>query len=380
MSAIEITFWIAAGLIVYTLCGYPVLSLILAAVIRKHIDRQPITPRVSFIISARNEEESIAEKLRQTLDLDYPADKLEVIVASDASTDRTDDIVRSFEGQGVKLHRNERWGGKTDTLNGAVQASTGEILIFSDATGVYNSLAIREIVSNFNDPTIGCVTGRVTYRYGTDATSKGFGAYQRVAVAIRRSESRWGSQTSVSGSIHAVRRDLFRPSRATHSPDVTDAIHTVIQGYRVIYENNATALEESRTRLIDEFRARVRIGIQNTTMLPYVLGQLLRHLKLSYLFQVISHKVLVWYLWLLLLIAFVTNLLLANQSSLYASLAIGQCAMYAVAGLGLLAGKRKRGIPLVSSLSFFVLGNAATCVGVLKCLAGHRAATWQSAR
>jgi cellulose synthase/poly-beta-1,6-N-acetylglucosamine synthase-like glycosyltransferase len=107
--------------------------------------------------------------------------------------------------------------GKTAALNGAVGVATGDILLFSDSTGIYNRESIREMVANFNDPSVGCVTGRVTYRYGSDATSKGFKGYQRIAVAIRRAESVFGSQTSVSGSIHAIRRELLKATNASRA-------------------------------------------------------------------------------------------------------------------------------------------------------------------
>jgi cellulose synthase/poly-beta-1,6-N-acetylglucosamine synthase-like glycosyltransferase len=380
MPVMEVIFWIAVLVIVYTLFGYPLLTLILAGTICKRIDRKPITPRVSFIIAAYNEEDVIAEKLEQTLALAYPPEQLEVIVASDGSTDRTDEIVRSFADRGVKLYRGEGRKGKTETLNGAVAAATGDIVIFSDATGVYNDEAIRELVANFNDPAIGCVTGRVAYRYGTDATSTGFKGYQRIAVAVRQAESRFGSQTSVSGSIHAIRRELYRPAHPGFSLDVIDAVHAVSQGRRVVYDNRAVSLEDSRTRLGDEFRCRVRISVRATSMIPYVLSQLFRHGRLGYMFQMVSHKFLRWWLWCLLLVALVTNLLLAWHSPAYAFLAGLQGLFYLMAVVGLLAARWDIGIPFVPLLAFFLLGNVAACTGAIKCLAGKRMAKWEPVR
>ncbi|UCD28282.1 MAG: glycosyltransferase family 2 protein [Planctomycetota bacterium] len=382
MLALEIIFWIAVGLIVYTLFIYPLLALLLAVIIRKKVDKQPIEPKVSFIIAAYNEEDVIAEKIQQTLELDYPAEKLEIIVASDGSTDRTDEIVQSFADRGVKLSRVEGRLGKTHALNETVNVATGDILIFSDATGMYNRQAIRELVANFNDPTVGCVTGRVAYTYGKDTISVGFRGYQNIAVAIRRAESDFGSQTTVSGSIHAIRSEIYKPAHPDFSSDAIDAINTVVAGYRVLYENNAVSQEESRTTARDEFRCRIRIGIHATTMIPYILSQLIRHMKFGYLFQMISHKFMRWYLWLFLLGAFSCNLALALQgdSFLYLTLFRLQVAFYATAIFGLLLSRWGIGIPLLSTLAFFLLGVSGSCIGSLQCITGKRMATWEPVR
>ena len=363
---------------IYTLFVYPLIALILAAIVRKKVAKKSIVPTVSFIIAAYNEENSIAEKIEQTLNLDYPKDKLEVIVASDGSTDRTDEIVRSFADRGVKLNRVEGRKGKDNALNETAELATGEILIFSDATGIYNKQAIRELAANFSDPTVGCVTGRVAYRYGGDANSRGFRAYQRTAVAIRKAEMHFGSQTSVSGSIHAVRRSIFRP--ATMSPDVTDALSSVIQGYRVVYESNAVSLEESRYSLKNEFRCRLRMGVRATSVIFYILAQLCRHRKFGYAAQMISHKILRWWLWCWLLVAFVTNLLLAPSSSFYMTLAVVQTLFYLTGLVGLLLAGLGLSVPVLSSIVFFVVGNVAMGVGAVKCLAGKRMGAWEPVR
>ncbi|MHC4445672.1 MAG: glycosyltransferase family 2 protein [Planctomycetota bacterium] len=380
MLTIEIIFWTALGLALYTLVGYPLLALVLAAIVRKKVDKKPVTPKVSLIIAAYNEENVIAEKIRQTLKLDYPPERLEIIVASDGSTDGTDEIVRSFTDRKVKLCRVEGRKGKTNALNEAVTIATGEILIFSDATGIYNRQAIRELAANFHDPEVGCVTGRVAYRYGKDETSKGFKAYQRFVVGIRRAESRFASQTSVSGSIHAIRRKLHKPVNPAFSPDMIDAVHTVAQGYRVIYENNAVALEESRTNIGDEFRCRMRISVRGLPMIWYILCQLLGNKKFGYTLQMISHKFMRWLIWLPLAVALGCNVMLVTQSNLYLYLAGLQTTFYIAALLGLLLGKVGISIPIVSSMAYFLLAIAATFVGSLKFLAGKRMVTWEPIR
>lgn len=380
LTAIIIVFWCSTGLAFYTLCLYPLLAMTLAAIVRRHVKKGPFTPRLTLIIAAYNEERAIRQKLEHTLALDYPKDKLEVIVASDGSADRTDEIVREFAHRGVRLFRTEGRLGKTATLNAAVATATGDILVFSDATGRYNSEALRELASNFNDPTVGCVTGRVAYRYGTDATSKGFSGYQKIAVAVRMAETRFGSQTSVSGSIHAIRRELYRPADPGFTLDVANAVHTVIGGLRVVYERNAVSLEESRENMGDEFRCRVRISVRVNSMIPYILRQLFGHGRLGYAFQMISHKILRWWLWFLLCASLITNTLLIGQGRVYAVLAVVQLSLYGLGLAGLLVQRLKIRLPLVPTLSFFIMGNTAMCVGAIKRLVGRRMPTWQPVR
>ena len=380
MWVIQVVFWLALGLIVYTMIGYPILALGLGAIVRRDVHKAPIEPSVSFIIAAYNEEAVIGEKLRQTLALDYPRERLELIVASDGSTDGTDEIVRSFAEQGVILYRGPGRQGKTATLNGAVDSAGGEIVVFSDATGRYSSQAIRELAAHFNDPSVGCVTGRVAYRYGDDVTSRGFRWYQRFAVGIRNAETRFGSQTSVSGSIHALRRELFRPGAPEHSADVVDAVNTVAQGRRVVYARQAVSYEQARSSVRDEYRCRVRIGVRNTAVTPYVLSRLMRSGALGYLFQMISHKFLRWWLWLWLLTLAITNAVLVGQGTVYAVLAAAQGAFYCLALGGLAAARYGVTVRFVSSMSFFVVANAAMCVGVFEWLRGRRMPRWEPVR
>lgn len=380
MLTVQIIFWVAVGGILYTLVGYPLLTLVLAAIVNRRIDKRPITPKVSMIIAAYNEEEVIGAKLDQTLQLDYPRERLEIIVASDGSTDRTDEIVRSYADRGVKLYRAEGRRGKTNALNETVATATGDILVFSDATGIYNPESIRELVANFNDPRVGCVTGRVTYKYFQAVNAQGFKVYQRFAVAVRQAESRFGSQTSVSGSIHAIRRSLYQPANPAFSLDVIDAVHAVQRHQLVIYEPQALSLEEARTSARAEFRCRVRISVRGSSMVPYILSRLIASREWGYLFQMFSHKILRWWLWLMLLVALVTNLVLMPLGGMYLVLGGLQLLFYACGMLGLASAARGARLPLVSSISFFLLSNAAMCVGALKALFGRRMPAWEPVR
>ena len=336
-------------------------------------------PTLTLIIAAYNEEDAIAEKIERSLALDYPEDKLEILVADDGSTDRTNEIVRSFSHRGVRVHRCEGRVGKTVTLNEAVSAANGEILVFSDATTVYGPGSLRELAANFADPEVGCVTGRVAYHYGEDVASSGFRVYQRFAVAVRRAEGRFGSITSVSGAIHALRKELFRPAAPEFTPDLSNPVHTVVRGCRVLYENDAVGLERSRTRFRDEYQARVRNAILHNSMISYIVRELISAGRLAYLFQMVSHKFLRWWLGPLLLLALLTNLILIPHGTLYAILG---APARTPGPRGLCSRQRgiDRRIPGASSLAFFLVGNAGTCVGILHFLRSGGMKTWEPLR
>jgi cellulose synthase/poly-beta-1,6-N-acetylglucosamine synthase-like glycosyltransferase len=382
MIALEIVFWTSIILIFYTLCIYPLSATLLAKIFFRAINKTILSPlpRVSFIISAFNEEKSIELKIRSTLELEYPSELLEVIVASAGSTDRTDEIVSSFQGKGVKLVRCEGRKGKTFTVNAAVAAARGDILIFSDATGINNKTAVHDLVENFSDPSIGCVTGRVVYHYGQDATSEGFRGYQKFAVAIRQAENHFGSQTSVSGSIHAMRRSLYVATNPAYTLDVANPLHTVVKGYRVIYEKKALSQEESRKTIRDEFRARIRIGMRTISMIPYIIHLLILNRKFAYAIQIISHKILRWLLWCLMLLSLLSSLLLANTSTIYALALALQLFFYACACVGLITKKINIRIPGLSTAAFFLVANLAMGIGAMKCLMGTRAPAWDPVR
>src|SRR5437867_7030321 len=204
-------FWSAIALIVYVYAGYPALIFVLAHLRPRPIRRAPHEPSVSFIIAAYNEERSIAAKIENTLALDYPADRLEIIVASDGSTDRTEEIVRGLGGRVRLVALGGRFG-KTIAQNRAVEAARGDVLVFSDATAVYRRDSLRALAAPFADPEVGCVAGWVIMgTEGEAAIHKGRSAYADYEQWLRRYESLVHSILGASGAVYAVRRDLYAP-------------------------------------------------------------------------------------------------------------------------------------------------------------------------
>ncbi len=367
-------------LLAYTYAGYPLLAGALAALLRRPHRREPIEPTVSLVILAYNEERDIARKLENALALDYPREKLEIVVASDGSTDRTDEIVRGFADRGVRLFRAQDHPGKSGTTNRVAETTTGEILIFSDATGEYDPGVVRAFVCCFADPSVGAATGQVTYRYSGSASSEGFRIYQRLVVFARRAESVWGTETSVSGSICAIRRELFRPIPEWLDFDFCHPLHVAQAGLRTVYEAGARSQEEARERSDSEFAARVRMGILAYSFIPYLLRGLGRVRSPVYVFQVLSHKLLRWLSPLWLIVLLVASAAVAPASTAAQLLLALQLVFYGAAGAGyLLRGHgpaaRLFGVPL-----FFVTINLAFLSAFRRFARGERIGTWTPER
>lgn len=379
MDALIVTLLCLLG---YTYAGYPLLAALLARVAARPHRREPIEPTVSLVIVAYNEERDIAAKLENALALDYPRDKLEIVVASDGSSDRTDEIVRGFADRGVRLFRADDHPGKSGTTNRVVETTTGELLVFSDATGVYARGALRALVPNFADPTVGAVTGRVSYRYGGSAAAEGFRAYQRLVVFARSAESQWGTETSTSGSISAIRRALFQPIPPHLDFDFCHPLHVAMAGLRTVYEVDALSEEEAREHSGSEFAARVRMAILAYSFVPYLLRRLPRVRSPRYLFQILSHKLMRWAAPVLLLALLVTSAAAAPSSPFARLLLLLQLLFYATA---LLAHLLQSHIPrpaarLLGPPLFFTTIHLAFLVGLLRTLRGHRIATWSPHR
>lgn len=380
MLVLEIILWILIGCCLYTLIAYPLLMLVLSRVIRYRFIREPITPSVSLIIAAYNEEKSIAGKLENSLAVDYPGDKLEIIVASDASTDRTDEIVRGFADRGVKLFRLDGNQGKSEVINEAVKHATGEILVFSDATGHWSRASIREMASHYADPRVGGVYGWVAYRYGSTVSSQGFAVYQRYVMALRRCEAAFGAGFNAPGSIHSVRSSTFVPTPAETFSDMTDPLHTAMQGLRTTFEEKAVSLEESRTRASDEFRARVRIATHAWAFMLYSLRRFPLLRSSMYCFQLASHKFIRWLIGPFMILIFAVNAVLLSQHWVYQVLFAGQLAYYALVVLGYLARRWGLRVPGISGLVFFTMVNLAYVVAGMNFLRGRRVARWRPSR
>jgi cellulose synthase/poly-beta-1,6-N-acetylglucosamine synthase-like glycosyltransferase len=243
----ELSFYGAVAVIVWVYLGYPVVLGLVATLRRRPVQRRAVEPRVSLVICAYNEERDIRNKLEETLACDYPGDRLEVIVASDGSTDRTDDIVQEFVRRyapRVRLLRVEGRGGKTVAQNAAVQAATGDILVFSDVTTVYAPGTIRAMVENFADPRVGCVAGDLHYEKDPrNPSAQGRALFWSYERQLRIWESQVHSIIGVAGCAYAMRRELYRPLDPGAISDFVQPGTVTERGWRTVLEPQALAYE-----------------------------------------------------------------------------------------------------------------------------------------
>ena len=362
----------------YTYAVYPLLLAALARLRPRLAQKADITPSVSLIITAHNEAASIAGKLDNSLSLDYPADRLEVLVASDASTDETDSIVARYAGQGVRLVRSPYRVGKTAAQTLAIAQAKGEVVVLSDASALLARDALRAIVRPFADPQVGLVSGEdVSVISISHPAAQGENLYVRYDMWVRRLETAVGSMVGASGCFYAVRRSLRAQVGAELIEDFAVPLSVVLGGKRVVSEPAARALIPTTLSARAEFRRRVRIQIGGAVAL-WKHRRLLNPFRFPQVaWALFSHKVARWLTpawWAILL---VTSLLLARVHPIYAGFAFLQGVFYCLALAGWLLSARPRSPAWVSVPFSLTLANAAMAVGLVQALLGRRAAAWQ---
>ena len=374
-------FWAALFLVVYTYLIYPALLWLLAAG-RKMPEYAPLSewPTASLIIAAHNEEAVLRTKLENALAMDYPAERLDILVVSDASTDGTDRIAAEFAARGVRLHRQEVRGGKTEAQNAGVRLARGQFVAFSDANSMYAPSALKRLLAPFADERIGCVCGELQYANPDEqGAGKGEGLYWRYEQFLKRRESLLSSTLGANGAIYALRRELFVELRGDIISDFVAPLHAWRRGFRIAYEPAAVATEYSSSRFGDEFRRRRRIVSRSLYGLWTEVGVLNPFAHLFFAFQMFSHKLLRWLVPVWLLMVLVVNIPLA-ASEYYGLLLALQVAFYGLAALGLLLPEWFGRYWLFYVPAYFTATNWGTLLGLLSFLMGRRHRVWQPAR
>lgn len=379
--AAEIVFWLSAAALFYTYAGYPLLLAVVSALRPRRVRRGEFAPTVSVIITAYNEERALKAKLENTLALDYPRELLEVIVASDCSSDRTDEIVREFAARGVRLHRQSQRLGKTAAQNAAVEKAVGEIILFSDATSLYQPDVIRAMMPNFADAAVGCVAGRLVYVDPADSrVGRGARSYWGYETFLKQRESRAGSLIGASGCLYAVRRSAYVPLYHEACSDFIIATKMVEQNLRAVYEPNAVCTEETNQRSDAELKMRVRVIAQTFTDLWRHRGMLNPLRSGFYAVQLLSHKVMRYLVPFFLIAIFAASAVLAREFFSYRLVFAAQLGGYACALLAWLleqVGVRSR---LLVFPQYFVLANVASLMAAYQFLRGERYSHWDPIR
>jgi cellulose synthase/poly-beta-1,6-N-acetylglucosamine synthase-like glycosyltransferase len=377
----KVLFWGSLFMLLYIYLGYPALVLLIASVRNRPIKKGHYLPHVTILIAAHNEEESIEATLKNKLSLDYPREKLEIIVVSDNSIDQTDEIVKKYEHKNVKLLKQTPRAGKTAALNIAVPQARGEILIFSDANSIYESKALRMLVQNFSDPTVGYVTGKMIY-INPNGTTIGDGCtrYMKYENFLRMYETRIGSVAGVDGGIDAVRRELYQPMNHDQLPDLVLPLKVVEKGYRVIYEPKAVLKEAALQFANDEYRMRVRVALRAIWAIRDM-KHLLSYKKYKiFAWELLSHKVLRYLSFVFLLGLYLSNLFLWGQNEYFKILFLLQNAFYLSVILAFILEKNSKHLKLLSVPYFFTVTNLASAYAFIKCSLGQKQQIWMPRR
>lgn len=369
--------------LIYIYLGYPALLFLLRGVEPDPHNESETSelPSVTVLIAAYDEIESIEATVHDKLRLEYPEERLEVIVISDGSTDGTDEAVRAMEKQHpgrVRLIRQAPRQGKTSALNLAVPGATGQILVFSDANSLYEPGSLRRLVGRFQDLRVGYVTGKMIYT-NPDGTVVGDGctAYMRYENVLRSWETRVGSVVGVDGGIDAVRRELYVPMNPDQLPDFVLPLRVVEQGYRVVYEPGAVLRESALGSTAQEYRMRVRVTLRALWALRD-LRQLFDPFRYTiFSWQLVSHKLLRYFAFMPQVVALSCNLALLGRGGFYLWLMAAQGLFYGLALIGYLTRDSQRNTFLATAPYYLTLLNLACAHATFRFLKGEKQVMWK---
>jgi cellulose synthase/poly-beta-1,6-N-acetylglucosamine synthase-like glycosyltransferase len=357
--AIKAVFWASFGALAWTHVAYPAAAGLLARFRERRVQAADGKPTVTVIVAAYNEESVIERRVANLLALDYPRDKLEVVVTSDASTDGTEELA---EAAGARVIRNAR-GGKVTAQNRAVRETTGEIVAFSDANATWAPDALRRLVRPFADPEVAYACGRL--RLEDAAGGNREGQYWRFELWLRDQESRLGSITGGNGSIYAIRRSDYVEVDPRFGHDLALPYAMVQRGRRAVYEPTAQASEKPTPTNETEYRRKVRMF--EHCWLITLRGSMLRRLPPLYLVQMVSHRLLRYSSGPLHIVLLATSIALAGEGPVYLLALGGQLAVLAAAAVG------------VGVARYYVLVTWATVVALRNYLRRGVPATWEVA-
>lgn len=383
----ELIFWCAAVLLVHTYFFYPLvlfamdgvaqvahnLRYMRAGADQRRAEPVGVGPRVSLVVAAYNEASCIEQKLTNSLGLNYPAGRFEVLIGSDGSSDGTDERVLACTDERVKLSAAPR-GGKTSVLNRCIPMATGDIVLLSDANTMIEPEAVERLVRHFEDPTVGAVCGQLRLYNPTKAEYEE-STYWTYESLIKFYEGKRGAVMGANGGLYAIRRSLFEPLPAsTIVDDFVIPLRILQQGYKVMYEPQAVAHEETTEDYDKEFGRRARIAAGNFQSLRMV-PRLLSPFAGFPAFAFWSHKLLRWCAPALMALALVANLFLAS-TLFYQVTLVGQALFYTLAFLGKTGALRGTARRVASVAYYFVTMNLAIAVGFWRFLRNSQRAAW----
>lgn len=367
-------FWTSGAMLVYVYLGYPLLLALRGR--RRSLPDRGDVPFVSVIVAAYNEEACIGEKVKNVLEHDYPADRLELLVVSDGSTDATEAIVAGLAGPRVRLLSLPARQGKNMALNRAAREARGEVLVFTDANAMLAPGSLRRLVAPFADPAVGLVSGQGLYGEGGHTTRVVTNAYVRYESFIKRREAALGFLAAADGALYAMRPALYAPLRRDQVHDLAHPIQVALAGARSAFVAEAVTVEPPSRGAASEFHRQVRIIAQGFRIFLTEAPRLLWHGRLLELWMLASHRLLRWISALFLVVALGTNLQLLGRHPVYALCLMGQSLFYGTALAGAVAERLGMPLRILAVPYYFCVVSAAGIRGFFHFLLGRGHATW----
>ena len=379
-----ILFWTLFLLIIYCYFIYPFFVFILARFNINPIHKSNIEPAVSIVISLYNEEDVLGPKINNLLEIDYPLEKLEILIGSDGSTDRTHDIITQFSDPRIKLFINPDRRGKVITINSLIPKAKNEIIVFTDARQIFEKNAIRSLVANFADEKVGCVSGELMFSPKAGGTAKGVNLYWNYEKFIRRQESSIHSMMGATGAIYAIRKELFVPGPAgIVLDDMYTPFRIIQQGYRAIFDDSAYAYDQVADNPQEEYRRKTRTLYGNYQIFSIFPG-MFNPFKSPIAWQLFSHKLLRLIIPFCLIALFVINFVIRYEP-IFAFIWAMQIVFYFMALMGHMTRNCHQGpFKFISKICYvpyvFFLLNYSAWVGFWRFVFAQQQTTWQKAR
>jgi cellulose synthase/poly-beta-1,6-N-acetylglucosamine synthase-like glycosyltransferase len=378
---VRLVFWLSTSLLAYSYAVFPLLVLVRGRLRPRPFRRADVTPPVTIVIAAHDEAGVIGAKLRNLLAVDYPSDCREIVVASDASTDGTDEVVAGFAADGVRLLSLPR-GGKAAALEAAVAIATGDVLVFTDANSMFDPGALRALVRPLADPSIGGVAGNQVYMTGHDASaSTGERGHWDLDRRLKRAESAAGNVIAATGAIYAIRRELFRPVPPGVNDDFYESLSVIASGARLVFAEDAVAFEPTAASRQAEYRRKVRVlmrGLRCALSVPSLFDPR-RHG--FYAIQLASHKLFMRTMAIPLVALAASAPALWRRGPVYRLATVCQGVAYASAVIGTVGTRHRilRTRPFALA-AHFCLVQAASLEATIRILGGARVDRWTPER
>jgi cellulose synthase/poly-beta-1,6-N-acetylglucosamine synthase-like glycosyltransferase len=371
-------------IILYVYFGYPLLLKLLSALLKPKstLQDEMLTPEVSLIISCYNEVDVVKEKIENSLAIDYPKDKLKIIIVSDGSEDGTDEIAKQYSAEGIVLIRQEGRLGKTSAINLAMEEVTSEVVVFSDANAMYETDAIKKLVRNFADEAVGYVVGAALYTDGkTSAAAASEDIYWQYEIKLKTMESKLHSVVGGDGAIYAIRRALFIKLDAKDINDFVNPLQIIAQGYRGVFDHEANCLEETAGDFAKEAKRKQRIVNRSFRGLMKV-KEVLNPFKFGFFsLEVISHKLLRWLMPVFIVLFAVGSIYLGYQQyhEFKATSILGIIFLW-LAQVGFLKTEQTQTSKIFFIPYYFLMVNYYSLMGVITAVAGNIQVIWSSPR